>query len=299
MQGQIYKGMAPSGERERNVGERVVKDLCVNLFAGSGRNIVCDNFFTSYNLAKSLMIDNNLSILGTCNKRRTFVPAAFANPKRREAESSMFGFYNNVTMCSYVPKKNKAVVMLSTTHYTSETSGPKKKPLLILDYNKTKGGVDNMDKCLSEFSTKRRTNRWPLAFFYNIVDVAAFAAYVIYIDNNSYLKASTSRRRMFLHQLSEQLCKPEMEGRANNSRISRVFSTRNAIEALKGGPIRVVDAESHGAEERDSTGRLKVKGNCFICCKRRPTRKACTLRNKPVCAEHSKDLPQCNRCTSI
>ncbi|XP_067625333.1 piggyBac transposable element-derived protein 4-like [Eurosta solidaginis] len=159
LQGQIYTGMAQSGERERNVGERIVKDLSINLFDGSGRNIVCDNFFTSYNLAKSLMIDNNLSILGTCNKRRTFVPAAFANPKGREAESSMFGFYNHVTMCSYVPKKNKAVVLLSTSHYTTETSGPKKKPLLILDYNKTKGGVDSMDMCLSEYSTKRRTNR--------------------------------------------------------------------------------------------------------------------------------------------
>ncbi|XP_039967527.1 uncharacterized protein LOC120779395, partial [Bactrocera tryoni] len=176
-----------------------------------------------------------------------------------------------------------------------QTFGPKKKPLLILDYNKTKGGVDSMDMCLSEYSTKRRTNRWPLAFFYNIADVAAFAAYIIYVDNNTHLKSYTSRRRMFLHQLSEQLCKPEIKRRANNSRISRVFSTRNAIEAMIDRPIRVVDAGAHEAEERDSTGRLKVKGNCYICSKRRPTRKACTLCNKPVGAEHSKDLPQCDR----
>ena len=45
-------------------------------------------------------------------------------------------------------------------HYTAKGEGPKKKPVLILDYNKNKGGADNMDKCLAEYSTKRWTNRW-------------------------------------------------------------------------------------------------------------------------------------------
>lgn len=62
-------------------------------------------------------------------------------------------------------KKNKSVVLLSTSHYNIEIEGPKRKPIMILDYNKSKGGVDNMDKCLGEYSTKRRTKRWPLAFF--------------------------------------------------------------------------------------------------------------------------------------
>ena len=114
IKGQIYTRKAASGEREKNVDERVVKDLCVNLFHGSGRNIVCDNFFTSFNLAKSLMMDNNLSMLGTVNKRRKFVPPQFATPKGREVESTIFGFSNNITMCSYVPKKTKAVLVLST-----------------------------------------------------------------------------------------------------------------------------------------------------------------------------------------
>ena len=55
---------------------------------------------------------------------------------------------------------------------------------------------------------------------------------------------------MFLHQLSEQLVKPEIEVRANNSRISRIFSTRNAIEAINGGPLRIMDATVGGEEER-------------------------------------------------
>lgn len=43
--GQIYTGLALTGERDINQGERVVKEHCCNLFSGSGRNITCDNFF--------------------------------------------------------------------------------------------------------------------------------------------------------------------------------------------------------------------------------------------------------------
>lgn len=62
-----------------------------------------------------------------------------------------------------------------------------------------------MDKMLGEYSSKRATKQWPLAFFYNILDTAALAAYVIYVENNQQLKNSTNRRRKFLQQLSEQL----------------------------------------------------------------------------------------------
>ena len=54
------------------------------------------------------------------------------------------------------------------------------KPEIITYYNKNKGGVDIMDKMLGEYTVKWRTLRWPLALFYNMMDVAALAAYVIY-----------------------------------------------------------------------------------------------------------------------
>lgn len=85
--------------------------MCVNLFKNSSRNIVCDNFFTSYNLARMLMDDHKLSLLGTVNKSRRFIPPQFLIQKRvprneqREVNSSLFAFSNNVTMCSYVPEK--------------------------------------------------------------------------------------------------------------------------------------------------------------------------------------------------
>lgn len=182
--------MAPNSQRESNQGERVVKDLCCNLFHGSGRNITCDNFFTSYNLASSLMRDHNLSILGTVSKRRRFVPAKFLVVKANfDLSNRLFSDFRTTSQCVRIfQKKNKAVVVLSTMHYDRETQGSANKTTMILDYNRTKGGVDNMDKMLGEYSCKRRTNRWPLAFFYNILDVAALAAHIVYMENNPFLK---------------------------------------------------------------------------------------------------------------
>lgn len=47
IKGIIYTGRSTTGEREKNLGEKVVKDRGCALFKGSGRNITCDNLFTS------------------------------------------------------------------------------------------------------------------------------------------------------------------------------------------------------------------------------------------------------------
>ena len=83
-----------------------------------------------------------------------------------------------------------------------------KKPHMIMYYNKYKTGVDTMDQMVSRYTCHRRTQRWPLAMFFNIFDVGALAAYLIYYENNNMLKKKTNQRRIFLHQLSEELAKP-------------------------------------------------------------------------------------------
>ena len=55
-----------------------------------------------------------------------------------------------------------------------------KKPHMIMYYNKYKTGVDTMDQMVSRYTCHRRTQRWPLAMFFNILDVGALAAYLIY-----------------------------------------------------------------------------------------------------------------------
>jgi hypothetical protein len=51
--GQLYTEKSSAG-REKNVGERVVRDLVAS-YKGSGRNITMDNYFTTLPLAKFLL----------------------------------------------------------------------------------------------------------------------------------------------------------------------------------------------------------------------------------------------------
>lgn len=64
---------------------------------------------------------------------------------------------------------------MSTFHNDAAVSSPTdKKPIIILDYNKNKGGVENLDKLTATYTCQRMTKRWPVVVFYNILDVSAY-----------------------------------------------------------------------------------------------------------------------------
>ena len=74
---------------------------------------------------------------------------------------------------------------MSTMHKDASLSAREDiKPQIILDYNSTKGGVDNLDKVTATYSCQRMTACWSLVIFYNIVDVSAYNAYVLWTEIN-------------------------------------------------------------------------------------------------------------------
>lgn len=114
LNGIIYTGKQ-GNEVHRNLGHDVVMEL-MRPFFGSGREVVTDNFFTSHKLALSLL-QENLTLLGTMRSHRKEVPEDLRN-KQRPATSSLFAFdhQNKITLVSYIPKRNKNVIMLSSSH---------------------------------------------------------------------------------------------------------------------------------------------------------------------------------------
>ena len=141
-----------------------------------------DNFFTSYNLAK-LLLQENLTLLGTTRKHRREVPGSSNRKIEIYSSKFLFNYVNGICLVAYQAKKNKnPVLLLSSSHAdnlvaTNET----KKPAIILDYNKRKERVDMFNQNLEEFSRLRKTVRWPL-FFYNTECPKSFARF--YINNN-------------------------------------------------------------------------------------------------------------------
>uniref|UniRef100_A0A3Q3L0N4 Nucleolin n=1 Tax=Mastacembelus armatus TaxID=205130 RepID=A0A3Q3L0N4_9TELE len=142
---QVYVGKPSTGGAEKKQGMRVVLDMTTGL---QGHNITCDNFFTSYALGQELL-KRKLTMVGTVRKNKPELPPALVSIGGREALSSKFAFTDTHTLVSYVPKKNKNVILMSTLHKDAAVSSTEdKKPLIIQHYNKNKGGVDCLDKVM-------------------------------------------------------------------------------------------------------------------------------------------------------
>lgn len=110
-------------------------------------------------------------------------------------------------LTSYVKRKNKAVILLSsgTTNVEIDDSTLKKKPVTILHYNRTKGGVDTIDRMLASVSVRRFCRRWPMVTFYNMVDLSLINAFSIY---KSIFDDEKKLRRQFLKEMAKALYEP-------------------------------------------------------------------------------------------
>ena len=180
----IYKGKEPKELRNNNLGCKVVMHLA-EPFEKNDRNKTCDNFFTSLELDRKLLKDR-LTLVGTIRKNRKEPPPGFVTAKRREAKITLNGFQSEGMTVSCCPqRKEKVVTLMSAMHLSKrEDVGSETKPEVIMYYDSTKGGVDTMDQLVRGYSTKRMTRRGPMTMFYNMVDVSALNALIVYLSLN-------------------------------------------------------------------------------------------------------------------
>ncbi|TWW74048.1 hypothetical protein D4764_14G0000490 [Takifugu flavidus] len=194
-----YLGKDPTRPRGERVSESVVMRL-MEPFLDEGRNVTTDNFFTSLSLAKRLL-SRNTTILGTVNKIRQEIPLSTRQMHRNEFTTQVFST-TGATLTVYAPKRKKTVYVLSSMHSMIQTQDTtKKKPNTITLYNTTKCGVDVMDQMVREYTVRAGTRRWPVAVFYNMIDMAALNAHVLY----QLCTGRQERRVEFLLELAREL----------------------------------------------------------------------------------------------
>lgn len=131
----------------------------------TNRNVTGDNYFTSIECVDALG-DRSLTYVGTLKKNKREIPPEFLASPERRCGSTLYGFAGTTTLLSAVPKRNKAVILVSSMHHSIETGERKNKPEIVCYYNKTKAGVDLLDMKCAIYSSSRRTRRWPLAVFF-------------------------------------------------------------------------------------------------------------------------------------
>ena len=204
----IYSGRESDSGPHRNLANDIVIKLC-SVYFGTGRDIYVDWYFTSHGLVCNLL-QQNLTLIWTIMANRHEIPSQFEAAKGREIESTkaLYDHSNKILLLSYVPKRNKNVLMMSSSHSSTSITDCHKKPTVITDYNERTGGVDSLDKNCEEFSCLRKTNRWPMVINYNLINVATNNAFIVMRGSGK-----CDRKTDFLKQLSFQLAQPYVSNR--------------------------------------------------------------------------------------
>ena len=177
-----------------------------------------DNFFTSRDLAIKLLAKRT-SLVGTMRMNRKEISIS------GKLSTHDFVFYSSdlVHLVKYQAKPTKTVVMLSTQHNgTVHQSDGKKKPESILYYNINKCEVDMLDSKCKQMSTKAACRRWPLAVFFNILDLASVNAWIIF----KKVTGSTIARRDFIHQLAAELTEATTSATARSPSAAKLTTRK-------------------------------------------------------------------------
>src|SRR5215469_15705523 len=188
---EVYCGKQPIGPYNFSSGPSDIVTRLTAHLKGTFRNLTTDNWYTSYPLAVSLLKDK-ITLVGTLKE----IPVEFLPNKKKEVNSSIFGFQKQVTLVSFTPKKNKSVLLLSTMHNDASVDTETKKPEIIHFYNSIKGGVDTVDQLCGNYSVSRRTRRWPLCIFFQLLNIAGVNGHILY--NMTRSEDPTQKRRKFL-----------------------------------------------------------------------------------------------------
>lgn len=253
------------GKQERNergdvpLAESVVLKL-IQPVRRHGYNICCDNFFTSLPLAEKLAMQHKISIVGTIRKNRRELSESMTSAIKGKIHESTF-FWNEKSKALFVKyqtKEKKTVCLLSTMHQNPDVrEDDKRKPDMILFYNKNKVGIDIVDQMLRLYSTHSASRRWPLAVWANIMDIAIINARVVY---NHVTRKSVSRRS-FLLEMIEHLRGMRQSSSANPVEIQPRIDRRRR--------------KCHKSHCQNATMTV-----CIAC--RRPTCGICAVENSKV-----------------
>lgn len=285
-----YLGRERSGSsRQTNIGQNIVIELSQPYF-NSNRTVTFDNFFTNYELAQYLK-NNGMNCVGTVRKNKKFIPTEFLQSRRCNVGSNLFGFRQTTTLLSHIPRQNRSVIFLSTLHRTANVEADGKAEINVF-YNKTKGGVDTLDELCHTYSVQRKTNRWPFAYFMNLINVSCVAAFVLWRTLGGRIDQRVGQeRKKFLTQLSSELTYSHIVRR----------SQRGLSQATKETILHVTGGENEEPEQTIETPPAKKpRRRCYMCPskKDRKIKQVCDNCRKNICNEHAVTTLRCKKCAT-
>ncbi|XP_068086415.1 piggyBac transposable element-derived protein 4 [Anabrus simplex] len=281
---EIYAGRQPEGRFQVSNKSSDVVERMVTPIQNSGRNVTADNWFSDVTLVQALSEKHRLSYVGTLKKNKWQIPKELRKVKQRKPFSSVFAFREEATMVSYVPhrkKMKKNVILISSVHMNDaidETTGEKKKPVILTYYNEHKAGVDMVGKMCSLYDVHRGTKRWPMVVFFSLLNIAGINSQIVYLGNGN----TEMPRRLFLRKLGRELVVDQLMKRALLPYFPRTMLER-IREFLPHIRQPVVSNDNFSRYQCEKRKRCKP---CLRNKKTRLTKYFCQTCGKYLCLQH-------------
>lgn len=133
---------------------------------------MADNWFTSLRLVRRLL-QKDTTYVGTIKTNRRELPSQAKKTAQRVPGDTKF-LYNmegSTILVSFWDKGTKPVLLLDTFICSGEMDEQSGKAASVVHHSVNKSGVDVMNKMIRHYSSKRKCNRWPVSFFFNLVDI--------------------------------------------------------------------------------------------------------------------------------
>ena len=116
------------------------------------------------------------------NKREVYVD--FFNKKILNLYETKLGFIKLMTICGYLARSTKIVLLLFTEHHDKKITPQeqnksnknfidKKFPEIDIHYNSNKGRIERVDHLFLLYTCRRKTNRWAMNILFYILEIAS------------------------------------------------------------------------------------------------------------------------------
>jgi hypothetical protein len=99
---------------------------------------------------------------------------------------SIYGFVKAKMLLSYVPKKERALLLVSSRHHSACVDPESGKADIIATCNNTKSDVDTLIQKWPSYSTSCWACRWPTAVFCPMLDIADVKVSITYSSQKHF-----------------------------------------------------------------------------------------------------------------
>lgn len=202
----FYKGRYDKYKSGIDIVNKIIKFLPSN----DTYHIYCDSFFTSIPLMNKLW-KKNIFITGTLRKNSKYTPKEFKEERKNLKKNEICWTMSKPQFLLLAIYDSKIVTFISSCHSPTETCTKKKKqnnetkeiPKVMKDYNTYARGVDLNNQTLIYYSCNRKTRRWWLYLFWNMIDIGIVNSLIL--KNNDSNKKDKLSQRDFRIQLAKEL----------------------------------------------------------------------------------------------